>query len=85
MSMTADQIVDRRRLRRKLTFWRVVGFLAVARHHRRRDRLFRRQRRLPADHRPPQIARITVSGFITDDQRAVELLDQLAKTTRSRA
>ena len=27
MSMTADQIVDRRRLRRKLTFWRVFAVL----------------------------------------------------------
>ena len=41
MSLDADQIVDRRRMRRKLTFWRVVavllvvgaiGGVAVARH-----------------------------------------------------
>ena len=30
MPLDADTIVDRRRLRRKLTFWRVVAFLLVA-------------------------------------------------------
>ena len=29
MSLDADAIVDRRRLRRKLTFWRVVTALVV--------------------------------------------------------
>ena len=29
MSLEADTIVDRRRLRRKLTFWRVLGVLLV--------------------------------------------------------
>ena len=27
--MEADQIIDRRRLKRKLVFWRVVGLLAL--------------------------------------------------------
>ena len=30
MSLTADQIVDRRSLRRRVSFWRVVAFVAVA-------------------------------------------------------
>ena len=30
MSLTADQIVDRRSLRRKLSVWRVIAFLAIA-------------------------------------------------------
>ena len=30
MSMDAEQIVDRRRLRRKLSFWRVIAFVALA-------------------------------------------------------
>ena len=49
MSMTADQIVDRRRLRRKLTFWRVVGFLAILDRHRRCRHRPCRARRLSAD------------------------------------
>ena len=30
MPLDTDAIVDRRRLRRKLTFWRVLAFLIVA-------------------------------------------------------
>ena len=30
MTLDADQIVDRRRLRRKLSFWRVAAFVLLA-------------------------------------------------------
>ena len=83
MSMTADQIVDRRRLRRKLSFWRVVGLPGGARRHRRRGRAlppgaapFRWSRR-------PQIARVTVSGFIADDRDRDELLGQARQDRRA--
>ena len=78
MSMTADQIVDRRRLRRKLSFWRFVGFLAVILAiggaivaTTGRDGLL-----LPTE---PQIARVTISGFIADDRDETEMLAKLAK------
>ena len=79
MSMTADQIVDRRRLRRKLAFWRVVGFLAavliigggiVAITGRDSVPLLAE----------PQIARVTISGFIAEDRAETELLEKLAKS-----
>ena len=79
MTMTADQIVDRRRLRRKLTFWRVVGFLAiliiiagavVAAGGRNAFPLLTE----------PQIARVTVSGFIGEDRNRNEMLARLAET-----
>ena len=40
MPLDADTIVDRRRLRRKLTFWRVLAFADRGRgdHHRGRGR-----------------------------------------------
>ena len=78
MSMTADQIVDRRRIRRKLSFWRVVGVLAlvlavggivVASNGRDVLPLLTE----------PQIARITIDGFITEDRAQIELIDALAK------
>lgn len=77
MSMTADQIVDRRRLRRKLTLWRVIAVVAVlvviavavAAGSRDKSTLFPEA----------QIARVTVSGFITDDRDQTKLLDKLAK------
>ena len=57
MSMTADQIVDRRRLRRKLTFWRVVGFLAMLVVIAGAVVGARRARRLPAGRRAADRAR----------------------------
>ena len=79
MSLDADAIVDRRRLRRKLTFWRVIALavvvLAVAGAAfvlaPARDRL------VPgADY----IARVKVEGLIRDNHDRVEALDRLAKS-----
>ena len=80
MSMTADQIVDRRRLRRKLTFWRVVGFLAVLVIVIGAIVTFGGGNNGFPRTVSPQIARITVSGFIGTDRREVQLLDNLANT-----
>ena len=83
MTMTADQIVDRRRLRRKLSFWRVVGFLAiliiiagavVAAGGRNAFPLLTE----------PQIARVTVSGFIGEDRNRNAMLARLAPHGASR-
>jgi protease-4 len=76
MSMTADQIVDRRRLRRKLTFWRVVGFLAV--FAVLAGAILAATTDGPFRGRQPQIARITVGGFIGTDHRQVEMLKEIA-------
>jgi protease-4 len=79
MSMTADQIVDRRRLRRKLTFWRVVGFLAVLVIVIGAIIAFGGGNGFPRAV-APQIARITIDGFVGTDHREVQLLDNLAST-----
>ncbi len=78
MSLTADQIVDRRSLRRRLSFWRVVAFVAVALAivaaivlAAGRDGL--------AGLVTPQIARITISGFITEDRDQIELIERVEK------
>ena len=34
MSLDADLIVDRRRMRRKLTFWRVLAIVVIVIRHR---------------------------------------------------
>ncbi|HEY5305741.1 MAG TPA: signal peptide peptidase SppA [Pseudolabrys sp.] len=78
MSLDADAIVDRRRMRRKLTFWRagavliallaLIG-LAVA--------LVPGGRLLP-DH--DYIARIRIQGLIRGNQDRVEALERLAKS-----
>src|SRR5216684_5972410 len=85
MSLDADTIVDRRRMRRKLTFWRVcaviVAICAVI--------------AVGAALRAPgtdvlvggtsgSIARVTITGLIRSDQERVEALERLGKS-RARA
>jgi protease-4 len=79
MSMTADQIVDRRRLRRKLTFWRVVGFLAILIVIAGAVIGLAGRDAFPLI-QEPQIARITISGFIANDRNRDQMLARLAKS-----
>jgi protease-4 len=79
MTLDAEQIVDRRRLRRKLSFWRVAAFLLLAVVVIAGIVLAAGGDTLSAL-APPQIARVTISGFISDDRDQNELLDRLAKT-----
>jgi protease-4 len=82
MSLDADAIVDRRRMRRKLTFWRVsalmIALLAVT------GTAFVL---VPGSRLMPQgayIARIQVQGLIRGNQGRVEALARLGKS-RARA
>jgi len=79
MTLDADQIVDRRRLRRKLSFWRVAAFVLLALVIIAVIGLFAGRDTFSA-FVPPQIARVTISGFIADDRDQTELFDRLAKT-----
>jgi len=83
MSLDADFIVDRRRMRRKLTFWRVaaivlivLGIAGVA--------ALSGNRNFGLGVRP-YIARLTISGLIRGDQNRTEQLDRLARSTLARA
>jgi protease-4 len=80
MSMTADQIVDRRRIRRKLTFWRVVAFLAVLVLIGGAIVAFGNGGEAFPRAVPPQIARVSITGFIGTDRRQREMLDRIAET-----
>jgi len=79
MSLDADTIVDRRRMRRKLTFWRVIAVLlaiaavlAVAAVSSSGGKL--------AEASGAYIARVKISGLIRGDEDRVESLDRLAKS-----
>ncbi len=82
MSLDADAIVDRRRMRRKLTFWRVaallvvivaVGITAIV--------LAPKAGLAPGD---DAIARVKIQGLIRNNQDRVEALEKLGKS-RARA
>ncbi len=78
MSNSADYIVDRRLLQRKLSFWRVTAIvlLVVA--------LGMIGLRLSGKAGPasfsPHIARLSISGLITGDRDTLKLIDDIAKS-----
>jgi protease IV len=83
MSLDADLIVDRRRMRRKLSFWRVaaivsivLGIAGAAALSGNRNYGFGVR---------PYIARLIISGLIRGDQNRTERLDRLARSTLVRA
>jgi protease IV len=84
MTFEADQIVDRRRLRRKLSFWRVTGIVALAFALIGGYALFIGRDFIP-ELASPQIARITLSGFIADDRKRDELFETIAESSAVKA
>jgi len=83
MSLDADLIVDRRRMRRKLTFWRVLAIVLVVIGIAGGAGLA--SSRIGLTGVRPYIARVTISGLIRGDQDRVAELDRLAKSTMARA
>lgn len=78
MPLDADQIVDRRRLRRKVSFWRVVAFLVLA------VALIGAVIGLAGlggpSKRSAHIARIDVTGIIASDRKRDEMIEKIAET-----
>jgi protease IV len=79
MPLDPDAIVDRRRMRRKLTFWRVgavaIAIIAIVGFA---------WRSLPSAGLSPSgdyIARIKVQGLIRNNQERVEALERLARSS----
>jgi protease-4 len=82
MSFDADAIVDRRRMRRKLTFWRVSAILVVIVAVVGAGFAL-----VPGSRLMPQasyVARIKISGLIRGNESRVEALERLSRS-RARA
>ncbi len=77
--LDADQIVDRRRMRRKLTFWRVVAVLAVVLAVS--SIAYLSQRGSLSGVTAGSIARVKISGLIRGNQDRVEALDRLGRSS----
>jgi protease IV len=81
MSLDADLIVDRRRMRRKLTFWRVVAIAVIVLAIGAAAAAVSRRSIVTG----PYIARVTITGLIRDDQERVRQLDRLAASSSVQA
>jgi protease-4 len=83
MALDAEGTVDRRRLKRRLTAWRiaavVLGLLLFG------ALLLGDQSVGGPGAILPHVARVTVSGVITDDRKMNELIDKVAKATQVKA
>ena len=80
MTLETDLLLDRRRLKRRLFLWRVVALLAVV-----GALLLAVDRdgelKLSRDH----VARLTLSGTITEDRKMVDALAALARDPTAKA
>ncbi|HUC50355.1 MAG TPA: signal peptide peptidase SppA [Xanthobacteraceae bacterium] len=81
MSLDADLIVDRRRMRRKLTFWRVAAVALVVLAIGAVAAAASRHSLVTG----PYIARVTITGLIRDDEERVQQLDRLATASAAKA
>lgn len=79
----AETVIERRCLRRRLTAWRLAAVVLT---------VFVIALIMAGDQRLagtgsflPHIARVSVSGLITDDQKMLELLDKVGKSSQVRA
>jgi protease-4 len=82
MVLDAESVVDRRRLKRRLTAWRIaavalgvlfIGALLMSDQQAGRGAIL------------PHVARVTVSGIITDDRKMLDLIDKVGKSSQVKA
>jgi protease IV len=83
MALDAESVIDRRRLKRRVTAWRlaalVFGLLALGLY------LLGGRDGVGPTSLLPHVARVTVSGLITDDRKMNELIEKIGKSDQVKA
>src|SRR3989337_957984 len=79
MSLDPDYVVERRRLKRRLTFWRGLGLFAVV------AAVVAAVGRFDLFQHRDHIARFSVDGLILDDAARDEALQEIARNKRAKA
>ncbi|NJM33512.1 MAG: signal peptide peptidase SppA [Rhodomicrobium sp.] len=83
MTLEADGLAERRRLKRRLRFWRIgaiiLAVIAIFAAIASRDDAFLAQMGLN-----PHIARVPIEGFISDDREQRKMLGEIAKNDQVR-
>ncbi|CAN1487272.1 SppA Periplasmic serine proteases (ClpP class) [Rhabdaerophilaceae bacterium] len=80
MSLASDMMVDRRRLRRQLTFWRVAAILALIGGIVTTGLLLTQDR---VGKTQAHIARMQIEGLITGKQETLDLIQDIEKSSAS--
>ncbi|MET3661830.1 signal peptide peptidase SppA [Aquamicrobium ahrensii] len=78
MAQRADDLIDRRRLRRKLTFWRALAVIILALAVISLAAWFRDDGLGATTH----IAKVRIAGTITEDDKLLERLEKIRKSPR---
>lgn len=81
MSLDSDVIVDRRRIRRKLTFWRVTAVLVAIAAIVTVGLVATSAGRKALTASSGSIARVNIEGLIRSDRERVEALERLEKSS----
>lgn len=76
MSLETEALLDRRRLRRRLTLWRALAFFAVVVAIAAVGYL---GAGAPGFSQSKQIARVTIEGVITEDREQLKMLKRIAE------
>lgn len=77
MSFETESVLDRRRLRRKLGFWRSLAVIAIVGALAATAVVTGGTKQLLGR---DQIARVTITGLITEDRKQLKLLRKIAKS-----
>jgi len=83
MSLDAERVVERRRLKRRVSVWRIAAVLLAA--------LFLGSLLMGNSETSgtggilPHVARITIDGVITNDRKMINLIDRVGKASQVRA
>ncbi len=79
MSLDADYVVERRRLKRRLTFWRVLGVVALV------AAIVAAAGRFDLRRQQDHVAQIAIGGLILDDPARDEALKEVADDDKAKA
>jgi protease IV len=79
MSLIADQIVDRRHLAKRVSFWRVISVILAIGLVAGLG-LFAGGGSIATEHSKPHIARVSIAGLITGDNATLALLESVQKS-----
>jgi len=79
MSLDADYVVERRRLKRRLTFWRVLGVVALV------AAVVAAAGRFDLRRQQDHVAKIAIAGLILDDPARDEALKEVADDDKVKA